>query len=626
MATAIEASPAGRLARMKSGTLYESPEVHESKMLDFREAARAEAFRTQRMHREASKIHEYIDFLEGRHWPQTRKPWRSSLYVNRMAKARLDVLSMLTDIKPTLDVTPNYTILPGIEQQAEIAKLVIQSEWVKRAMLLALIEVVDHAMLATGFWKVGAVMPGKLLVSACGFDNVLPIQPGARLQDASGVLYRAYRPLSYFYRIWGKRAEGLEKYAVQARVDRVGTAFRRPPHIDEISWKNASPQMRYKLAVADGMSEEPGSTYFPVIPLEEYWIEDYNTNTSKSNVVVKDPHKPLDEHNWHYTVAPGERLFPRKRLIIFAGDRLMYDGPSPYWHGLYPFAQLNLNPVVWGYGSLSRYRDLVPLNKAINEIIAGIHELIRRALNPQLITREGAIAKAAWRNFFQDRPGDKLIMNKMANPNQDLRYANPPQIPSYVYTMLMQYLVPEFEKMAGFLDIAALTKKNQIPGGDTIEQMKDAMQTQLRLESRFIEQFLIDAGQLALSNVFQFFTAKQRLKILGPDGVTYQDYDFDPDNMKPWTEPKEEHWKNFSLTVAEGSLHGASRDREKQMAIALFKGGVISRRELLRKLGWGNIEAIERELEEESQMLAAQMAGAKGMPRMTRGQRNGQAV
>jgi len=626
MATLIEANPEGRLARRKSGTPYASPDQHEKRMLEFREAAREEAFRTQQMHREAGRVHKYIDFLEGKHWPEARKPWRSSLYANRMAKARLDVLSMLTDIKPTLDITPNFTDFPEIERQAEIAEKVIQSEWVKRAMLLSLIEVVDHAMLSTGFWKIGAVMPGKLLVSACGFDNVLPIQPGARIQDSSGVLYRTFRPLSYFYRIFGKKANGLEREAVPATSDRVTNAMRRPLHIDEISWKNASPQLRYKLAIREAARPRPGQTYFPVIPLEEYWIEDYNTNTSQENVVVKDPHKDLDSHNWHYVVGPGERLFPRKRLIVFAGDRLMYDGPSVYWHGQFPFAQLNLNPVVWGYGSISRYRDLMPINRAINEIIAGIHELVRKALNPQLITREGAVSKAAWRNFFQDRPGDKLMMNKAANTNQDLRYANPPQIPSYVYTMLVQYLVPEFEKISGFLDIAALTKKNQVPGGDTIEQMKDAMQTQLRLESRFIEQFLIDAGHLALSNVFQFFTAKQRLKILGPDGITYHDYDFDPDNMKPWTEPREDHWKNFSLTVAEGSLHGASRDREKQMAIALFQGGVISRKELLRKLGWGNIEAIEEELEQESQMMAAQVAGAKGMPRLTRGQRTGKAV
>jgi len=618
--------PDGLLVREKSGNPYVSADEHAKQMRAFREAADEEALATQRTHREAGRVHQYIEMLEGTHWPKDRRSWRSPLYTNRMAKARTDTLSALTDIKPTLEVKPRFTGFGNVEQQAEIAAKVIQSEWIRNSMILQIIECVDHALLATGYLKIGGNTPGSLSISACGFDNVLPIHPTGKLQDAGGVVYRAFKPLAYYWRVWPEKAKDLMKYAASYQDTSGRDPYERPFNIDLVTWKNMSVQMKYKMgnAPGGGRSQMGGeATYFPVIPLGEYWIDDHNVNETSQTVLVKDPNLSVGQHNWHYKVKPGERLFPYKRLAVFGGQDLLTDGPNPYWHGRYPFAKLDLNPVVWGHGSMSRYRDLVPLNKAINEIIAGVHDLIRRALNPQMITRRGAVHGSTWANFSQDRPGEKLMMTKYGSPSADVRYIDPPAIPSYVYMMLMQFLVPEFERVSGFLDVGGLMRKNQTPGGDTIEQMRDAMQSQLRLESLFVEQLLIEAGELALSNVFQFFTAQQRLNILGPDGITMQDYDFDPGTMAPHGQQKRDHWKVFSMQVSQGSLHGASRDREKQITMTMRKMNAISNKEFLRRMGWTKIKQIMEELQDEQQA----QAGPEGeVPRLTRGARNGNPV
>ena len=175
------------------------------------------------------------------------------------------------------------------------------------------------------------------------------------------------------------------------------------------------------------------------------------------------------------------------------------------------------------------------------------------------------------------------------------------------------------------MDVASLTGKRQVPGGDSIEQMRDSMQAQFRLEARYIEPFLRDAGIQAVSHVFQFFNAAQRLRLLGADGLTFQDFDYDPGTMIPYSQPREDHWRAFSFEIAQGSLHGASNDRNKQVAIALFRMGAISRKHLLRTLDVGPLDQINAEIaEERATGMEAMPVGRT--PRMTRGQRTGSAV
>jgi hypothetical protein len=335
-----------------------------------------------------------------------------------------------------------------------------------------------------------------------------------------------------------------------------------------------------------------------------------------------DHDKSKDSYNYWYTVDPGQPLFPRKRLIIFAGDEILYDSTSPYWHGLYPYAALVLDPVVFSFYGLSKYRDLIPIVEAINEIGAGTSDAIKRAINPARIGRMGAMTEEAWRMFYPDLPGSELQLSPTGDPARDVRFLDPPMLPSYIFAFLSSYLIPTLDRQAGSFDPYELRGKKQAPGGDTIEAMRSSMQHSFRLDSRFIEAFLRDAGELAVPNVFQFFNKEQRMKILGPDGLTLQDFDYNPDQMAPWSEPREQHYRNFSFNIAPGSLLGGTSDRGKLIAIQLFGMGAISRKELLRRLDIGDIEKIEQEIAEER---AAGLGPAKTArtPRLSRSQRTG---
>jgi hypothetical protein len=96
--------------------------------------------------------------------------------------------------------------------------------------------------------------------------------------------------------------------------------------------------------------------------------------------------------------------------------------------------------------------------------------------------------------------------------------------------------------------------------------------------------------------------------------------------MVPWSATKEDHWRRFPVRIAAGSMHGGKTDRDKQVAISLFRMGGLSRRAMLRKLNFGEseIDQIEQEIAaEHGGSITPDAIGKGATPRLTGGQRTG---
>lgn len=595
---------------------------YERKLLYWRDEFKREALDTARLNEELVKVPEYIRCIMGEYWNKRRPKYKSSFYSNRLDRARIDNLAMLTDSRPSIDVKyrDKNSGNQELQEQAKAIHGLFEYEWLDKNMDLSLVRVADIAkLMGTGFWKIGASYPGSLNIMELGPDSVMPVQPGFSIQDSTGVLYRTWKPVNYFRTYFPYASVGIEKEASQFDI-RGNARYNRPDSIDQYVWNGLAPAMQRALNSNTNPPPEAQSSIFKSIELQEIYVDDQSINESKRPILMRHPYWPLDTYNWWYWVQPGERLYPRKRCIVFGGRRRVYDGPSQFWHGLYPFATMRLNPIPWSFWGLSQYRDLLPINNAINDVVAGILDMIKRALNPQAVTKQGAVPAASWKDFFSDLPGAKLYMTGMAaNVNQDIRYMEPPQIPAYVFNLLVQYLIPEFNVMSNAMDVAGLSKKKQVPSGETLDQMRDSLNTGLRLEERYIEVFLRDAGAQALSNIFQFYTTRQRLKLLGSEGTTLADYDTDPGSMVPAESlPKWDHWKKFDFRIVSGSVHGGSKDREKLYAMNLFSRGAISLQYLLETLQVANPKEIMQQIQQERQtglMMQGKMMRQSGKER-----------
>jgi hypothetical protein len=457
-------------------------------------------------------------------------------------------------------------------------------------------------------------------------DTVKPVNSTSNIQTSSAIVYDTYKPMAYFFQRFGAE-KAMKVVKSPINYSRMGDeTYTTGMGMTEYTYNNLSPAMRRLTRNRKPpRTRDQTEDAFPVGQLQELWYDDISVNETKGEVIVKDPGYSLETHNYWYRVKPGERLFPRKRLMVFGGHELLYDGPGPYWCELYPFVRLALDPIVWGAGGLSKYRELFPLNQGMNEIGAGVFDTIKKAINQTYVVKRGAVADADWDRFYPDMPGAKLRMTPIGNPTSDIRPIGPPELPGYVFQFLMQYLFPSFDRHAGTMDVNSLAKKKQVPGGDTLEQIRDVQSAPTRMEGRRIEVALRDAGVLAVSHILQYYPREARYHLLGEDGLTWHDFEYKRDNMIPSGEAPESFWKSLAVSIAPGSLHGANKDRDFQKSIALFGRGAMSLETLLSKSDIVNPQKEVERIAKERAAGVGPQGGAGRTPRLGRAARTGAA-
>lgn len=605
---ALEQPPRSPVQNIKSGT-WDAPDNYDRALDSFFDASREEARRTHRISQEAGRIQTYISSLLGDgYWRGNARAWRSRFVDNRLAKCRLDHLAQLTDIRPVIDVS---TSVDAYKPDAAVIAAIVRETWERNAWDQVLVNTADIAdCYGTGFTRFGAAWPGEQNALACGPDQVLPIQPGKKLQESSAVLYQTWKSVWWVKQKFPFSSNGIEReilnqplYGTSGDMNQV--TFNRPTNIDEFTWNGLSQGMKRLLGMRGAPTQDPTiGQYYKTLQLEELFVDDPTQNDSINNVIVADPFLPLNAHNWWYEVKPGQRLFPRKRHIVRAGSRTLSDGPSPFWHGLYPFAMLQFNPVFWSFWGLSKYRDLLPLNVAMNEIVAGTIDLVRRALNPVAMTKEGAVSAAAWAQFYPDLPGTKLRVGQNVSLADALRYMPPPEVPAYVFQVL-QWIATEFDRQSGSIDVAAMGRKKQNPGSDSIESMKAAQNTNLRLEERQLELYIRDSGTQVLSNTIQFSSADYRLKLLGEAGLTAADFNGELGTMLPEDRAAQPaYWKSFAMKTTAGSQNSDAKNQEKSVAINLASKRLLPIQKMYETIGVPSPAATFKMLVEEEKATA----------------------
>jgi hypothetical protein len=218
------------------------------------------------------------------------------------------------------------------------------------------------------------------------------------------------------------------------------------------------------------------------------------------------------------------------------------------------------------------------------------------------------------------------MLNGTANPATDFRYMDAKQLPGYVENFL-KFLEGRVNRRTGALDITGLSRKKQQPSAEVMQGLQDAMSGPYRLEMEQVEGGIIDLARMGVSRVFQFYNKDQRLKLLGADGETWEDYDYVAKNMVPASMPKEDHFRMFAVNGAAGTMHQGSQTQKKQTALVLRRGHDISLHGLYKILDAGlNADEEIANLAAEAKELPQPPPKQGRTPRGTRTQRNGQPI
>ena len=539
------------------------------------EAAYEEARYENLQDEEVKLMSKYIDYLVGKQWGGGRPSYKSKPIDNRIWRLFWELVGLLTDVRPLFQIK---ALRDDYKAHADILNKCTRSWWMESDADLTLAMIVIYGLMSTGFAKY--CWDPTLRNGEGDFDfipispeNCMPLKPSdTRLQSSQLVVYQKPMPLAWFRRKFGK--DGWRVKA-DVRYSRFATPGEAPSHLAGSVFDMLTPQMKRIV----GKPESVQDSYYPMALYREFWAKDYQINTS--NVTIK---MGMADSNWAYEVKPGELLYPRGRLFCMGGPHLMHDGPNPYWHGQFPFGALRLNMVPWKFHGMSEMKPLIDMQDVINNILAGVMDMVKKAVNPNFIAPKNAFSDAAWNAMDWSMPGAKAQYNP-GSPHPP-SWAPAPQLPAFVLA-IMQLAAREMDASSGIASIAEAVRKKQVPSADTLESIKQTQQTPIRLKGRNMEVFLRHLGSMSICNTFQFYSAKRRLFMLGPSGLTFEDFDYDPGNMIPAGMRPEDHIRNFVFLIQPGTLLNVAQDQKAAALMTLRKMGDLDRKTLIDHLDLG---------------------------------------
>jgi len=349
----------------------------------------------------------------------------------------------------------------------------------------------------------------------------------------------------------------------------------------------------------------------PSVDLYTCYIVDDSRNRTDHPVGIGDFKNGRPTNNYSYVVEPGGPLYPRKRCIVFTNTAILYDGPSIYWHGMFPFAKLTLDPWPWSWLGKGVIWDILPIQHSINRILRVMDDNIEKVGRPDVVADKQSISTAELRKIDTRKAGLKVRQTFMGGKG-GFQIQPPPELPRSVLETL-RYLEEKAYDLPGVRDLSQLMKLQQMPSSDTIEKIMEGMSPSVKLRSRVIEAYMRDFATMAAWNFAQFYTLPQRLAILGPQGATSDDFDADPDSFLPaWMDsdyssegvirkeaitrgpmPRYDRakylFRNISYHIAPSSMLNASEIETQLKYLQLSRAGLVDHWTLLDVLNVPNV-------------------------------------
>ena len=211
-------------------------------------------------------------------------------------------------------------------------------------------------------------------------------------------------------------------------------------------------------------------------------------------------------------------LFPRKRVCIWAGDVLLFDGPSRYWDGLYPVEFLDWGIETdhpFGESEVDLYRGL---QEAVNLLISGLVDNSRLINDPPKIIGPGVspdVEEDIEQNF--DRPGRTWRLDSLTDV-----VPQPPGAMSQVVVATLGLLKDGIEFLSGLSEATAGKRPPGISSGIMLDALLMAAQIVIRLQGRAVEDFVARAGRLLTSRVIQGYDGQRVKYALQANGEVLQ--------------------------------------------------------------------------------------------------------
>lgn len=530
-----------------------------------------------------------IRYINGDQTPPRPKSL-SRLSDNRLKKVVQEITASLTEVRPiwnyeTLDSEQNY------KNQAEILSKLARAWWKNSRADLKLQSTLWFSCVGGSgyaYLRWNADLPGGGDIEVVPLDprDIVPIDPiySESLQDWGGVIIKRTLPLETVRHMYP-----LKRHKIgQTRH----SLFSTPSREASASFSNLMTSM-WSVLWRSGTESTPRDGLPDVVDLLYIFMKDESINTSDKTIEMGDPGT-----NWSYSVpavgsvaADGHTvtedealLYPRGRLIICTPDAVCEDGPNPYWHGYFPVIRFTLDPMPVTLLGSSIVGDLIPLQNSLNEALRGVEDGVGQWVRRGVVADQSVMSKSNLDRIDTRQAGLRASVRNTGG-GAGFQVLDGPQFPPW-YIQMIQFFKDEIDDLSGVRGLQQLAQLKQMPSADTLDKYMEALSPVLKGRARMMEVSLGELAEMIKVNFFQYYDTRRRFQILGKDGLTLEDFDYDPGSMVPDEVPgappgadrttRATHFhRNFKFEVAANTFLNVSHTEQKMLYLQMFRANAM---------------------------------------------------
>ena len=366
-----------------------------------------------------------------------------------------------------------------------------------------------------------------------------------------------------------------------------------------------------------GSRKESDASIFPTVDIHKTFTMDLSFNDSGHDVMMGDPgtswyykvpsykseiptgviDKSTNQMTYRKATLEDAMLFPLRRMTLWTNQGILYDGTSHFWHAKVPIIPFEVDDWPWDYLGRSMVSDGQSIQESATRLLRAVDDSANARLDPGLQYDETLLSQSLMERFNPRVGGQRVKVNmQMGDGIKPILSPAFYDVPSWIG----QYIEQLWEKMhhvLGTRDIQAIAKAKQVPAGDSLEKLMELAGPIVTDMSRNMEKSMRDLGEMWKGLAMQFYDTKRRVQVLGKDGVTEEDFDYDPGNMIPSHLPDEivrmknnelpkefvsrasiierakTHINSCVFHVTPNSLHQVTQLTRKLLQLQLFKAG-----------------------------------------------------
>lgn len=217
-------------------------------------------------------------------------------------------------------------------------------------------------------------------------------------------------------------------------------------------------------------------------------------------------------------IRPSEE-HPNGRLIIIAGDKLVFDGEFPYINGIdgkrdFPFIKQVCCDEVGSFWGKSLIERMIPIQRAYNAVKNRKHEFLNRLTLGVLAVEDGSVDIE---NLEEEglAPGKILVYRQGANIP---KYLDNEHLPTD-FEKEEEKLLEEFTAISGTSEMGDMTTISASMSGVALELLLDENQTRLSFTTDSIKSAIKQIGKHLLRLYKQFANIPRLVKIVGENGM-----------------------------------------------------------------------------------------------------------